>query len=100
MDCCPTQVFDYDENTSSVVIRNPASCIFCKECVFTTEEFRRAPEDHLSVQIQHCPDRFTFTVETTGALAAKEVVKDALSQLTEKITRLQKLIPRLQQNEL
>jgi DNA-directed RNA polymerase II subunit RPB3 len=100
VDCCPTQVFDFDENTSSVVIKNPSSCIFCKECIFTTEEFRIQPEDKLSVDIQHSPNKFTFTVETTGALTAKEVVKDALAQLTEKITKLQKLIPRLQQTDL
>ncbi len=93
-------MFDFDENTSTVVVRNPSSCIFCKECIFTTEEFRRQPEDKLSVDIQHSPDRFTFTVETTGALSAKEVVKDALSQLTEKITRLQKLVPTIQAHEM
>jgi len=98
VDCCPSQVFDYDENTSSVVVKNPSSCIFCKECIFTTEEFKKHAEDKLSVDIQHSQDTFTFTVETTGALSAREVVKDALAQLSEKIAKLQKLIPEIQQS--
>lgn len=100
VDCCPSQVFDFDENTKTVFVKNQSSCIFCKECIFTTEEFRKHPEDKLSVEIQHCQDTFTFTVETTGALTAKEVVKDALAQLSEKIARLQKLVPNLQNSDL
>lgn len=91
--CCPTQVFDYDENTKTVSVKNPSACIFCKECLFTTEDFRRTPEDKLAVQVQHSKEKFIFTVETTGALTAKEVVKDALAQLNKKITRLQEILP-------
>lgn len=88
-------MFDYDENTKTVRINNPSACIFCKECLFTMEDWRSSPEDKLAVEIEHSPDKFLFTVETTGALTAKEVVKDALNILTEKITRLQQLLPNL-----
>jgi DNA-directed RNA polymerase II subunit RPB3 len=94
-DCCPTQVFAYDENTKTVVVANPENCIFCKECLFTTEDFRKRPEDKLAVNVKHSKDRFIFTVETTGALTAKEVVKDALAQLQRKLTRLQQLLPQI-----
>jgi hypothetical protein len=50
-DCCPTQVFEYDENTKTVSVKNPSACIFCKECLFTTEDFRKKPEDKLAVQV-------------------------------------------------
>ena len=53
---------------------------------------RTSPEDKLAVDIQHSSDKFLFTVETTGALTAKEVVKDAINILTEKITNLQQLV--------
>mmetsp|Transcript_19170 Transcript_19170/g.26173 ORF Transcript_19170/g.26173 Transcript_19170/m.26173 type:complete len:304 (+) Transcript_19170:1-912(+) len=100
VDCCPTKVFDFDEYTQSVVIKNPSQCIFCKECIYTLEDFRRAPEDKLAVEIKHSPDKFSFTVETTGALLPKEVVKDALSMLTAKITKLQEAIPALANSEM
>lgn len=94
-DCCPTQVFEYDENTKTVSVKNPSACIFCKECLFTTEDFRKKPEDKLAVQVQHSKEKFIFTVETTGALSAKDVVKDALAQLNAKISRLQEKLPDL-----
>jgi len=93
VDCCPTQVFEYDENTQTVQIRDASACIFCKECIFTTEDFRTSAEAPLSVHIEHSNKKFVFTVETTGALSARDVVKDALQQLQEKITRLQTILP-------
>lgn len=89
VDCCPTNVFDIDENSKSVTIAQPNECIFCKDCIYTLEDFRKTAEDKLAVEIKHSQDRFQFTVETTGALLAKEVVKDALNVLAEKITKLQ-----------
>lgn len=62
------------------------------------EDFRKQAEDKLAVEVEHSADKFIFTVETTGALSAKDVVKDALSQLTDKIARLQKILPTLQQH--
>jgi DNA-directed RNA polymerase II subunit RPB3 len=95
VDCCPSQVFDYDENTQTVLVKNAAACIFCKECLFTTEDFRQRPEDRLAVGVAHSQEKFTFTVETTGARTAKEVVKDALAALTMKLTRLQTVLSEL-----
>lgn len=95
VDCCPTRVFAQNEMTQIVTVANPADCIFCKECIFTTEEFRRKAEDKLAVDVIHSPDRFTFIVETNGALFAKDVVKDAMGQLMEKILRLQRIVPKL-----
>ena len=69
--------------------------MFCKECIYTLEDFRKQPEDKLAVEIKHSPDRFTFTVETTGALYAKEVVQDSMVQLAEKLGRLIRAIPKL-----
>jgi NAD-dependent dihydropyrimidine dehydrogenase PreA subunit len=95
VDCCPTEVFAMEEHSGAVVITDVSACIFCKECIYTLEDFRRSPEDKLAVEVRHSPDRFTFTVETTGALYAKEVVQDALVQLTEKLGRLIRAIPKL-----
>jgi DNA-directed RNA polymerase II subunit RPB3 len=100
VDCCPTNVFAIDESSKSVVIVKPSACIFCNECVFTVEEFRNTKDTGLGVEIAHNPDKFTFTVESTGALTAKEIVGDALSQLSEKINRLQRALPKLLESEI
>jgi DNA-directed RNA polymerase II subunit RPB3 len=94
--CCPTEVFHLDEYSNTVVVKDPQACIFCKECIFTLEDFRKKPEDLLAVELDHSADRFHFTVETTGAITAKQVVKDAMGILTEKIMKLQRAIPLLQ----
>jgi|LauGreSBDMM110SN_4_FD.fasta_scaffold100152_1 DNA-directed RNA polymerase II subunit RPB3 len=98
VDCCPTNVFDIDENSKSVFIAQPNECIFCKDCIYTLEDFRKFPEEKLAVEIKHSQDRFHFTIETTGALLAKEVVRDALNILAEKITRLQTAKSKILQN--
>lgn len=90
MDCCPTRVFSYDDNTGAVFIErgDEAKCMFCKECTFTAEDFRQTPEDALAVSVAHSSNRFTFTVETTGALSAKDVVSDALDVLMVKLSKI------------
>ena len=40
VDCCPTDVFHLDEYTQTVVVKDEASCIFCKECIYTAEDIR------------------------------------------------------------
>lgn len=84
VEACPTKVFEFDEATKQVLLREPTNCIFCEECVFLAEDYRKVPEDSLAVEIQHSSDKFYFTVETTGSLRPQEVVKDGLRQLAEK----------------
>lgn len=90
---CPTRVFKFDEDAETVVVDNPSECIFCKECIYTLEDYRVRPEDSLAVEVKHSADRFVLTVETTGALLAREVVLNALAELSEKIRRIQGAIP-------
>ena len=86
--CCPQEVFDIEDSTKLLFVDKPEQCIFCKECIFTAEDYRKTPESKLAVEIKHSPDKFYFTVETTGAVLAKEVVKDALRVLTAKLQKL------------
>lgn len=89
MESCPTGVFTYDDATGAVTIANASECIFCRECTYLLEDFRRNPEDNLGVEVQHSPNKFTFTVESTGALFGEDVVKSALRVLFDKLKRLQ-----------
>lgn len=92
---CPKRVFDYDETARTVVISNAAECIFCKECLNTLEELRRLPEDELAVSVKHSSDKFTFTVESTGALKASDIVRSAFQELSAKLNRLKSGVRRL-----
>jgi DNA-directed RNA polymerase II subunit RPB3 len=89
---CPTNVFDLEEGIggqSRVVIRNAQDCIFCRECLAAAASYSKTPEAALAVDVKHSQNRFFFTVESTGALQAKTVVKDALKVLSDKIVKLQ-----------
>lgn len=61
------------------------------------EEFRRNPEDNLAVDVQHSTNKFYFTVEGTGALLAKDIVRSALRELAEKLGRLQNATMQLEE---
>ena len=95
VDCCPSKVFTRDDITGAVIIIAASECIYCKECIYTTEDFRRKPEDKLAVDVIHSDNKFTFIVETNGSLHAKELVKDGLTVLMEKINTIQRAIPKL-----
>ena len=108
VESCPKEVFeleDYNTNTNSatsrpnqVLLVRPTECIFCRECLYLLEEYRKNPEDNLGVEIKHSNTKFTFTVETTGALLAKEVVRDSLSILALKINSIYKGVSEIQEN--
>ena len=84
-----------DEYSGRVVIRDDADCSFDKDWQYICEELRHNKDDPLAMNVEHSKDKFLFTVETTGSLDAKDVVINALDMMSEKITRLQKLCPRL-----
>ena len=89
VDSCPTSVFARDENSGVVTVKDPDACIFCKECIYVCEDMRKTADDLLAVDVKHSSDHFVFTVESTGALTAKEIVMDSLSILTQKIVTVQ-----------
>lgn len=86
---CPTNVFKFEETTKSVMVADQAECIFCKECLYTSEDFRKAPEDNLAMSVMHSNDKFTFTVETNGSLTSLELVTMAIQELATKLKRMQ-----------
>ncbi len=91
VEVCPTDVFEYDEESDSVVVRDASRCIFCRECLYHLEDLRAAPEDKLGVTIEHSARKFHFTVETTGAISAENVVREAIAKLSKKILRVKEL---------
>jgi len=82
---CPSKVYKLDEDSKKVEIEDAMKCTFCNECKKKADEFGK-PD---LVTISTKPDRFIFTVETTGALRPEEVVLSALSVLKLKLGTLQ-----------
>jgi DNA-directed RNA polymerase II subunit RPB3 len=82
---CPTRVYRYDEDAHRVDIEDASRCVYCEECKKKAVELGK-PD---LVTIQSKPERFIFTVETTGALRPEEVVLAALNNLKLKLGYVQ-----------
>jgi DNA-directed RNA polymerase II subunit RPB3 len=98
---CPTKVYELDGDT--IEIARPNKCTFCEECVRKAESILTGsrtgrillnPYDNF-VRVNTIKDHFTFTVESTGALSAMNIVSIALKVLAEKLEDLKSIIPSL-----
>jgi DNA-directed RNA polymerase II subunit RPB3 len=81
---CPRRVFALDDKKGRVDVVEEAACIFCDECVINAEKLSK-PD---LVAISTKPNRFVFSVETTGSLNADQVVTFAINVLREKLLKL------------
>jgi len=86
---CPSKVYTFEpDNIKKVKIEDAMKCTFCNECKKKADDLGK-PD---LVTISAKPDRFVFTVETTGALRPEEVVQSALNVLKLKLGALQTLL--------
>nr|WCZ58443.1 RNA polymerases II, IV and V subunit 3 [Paratrimastix eleionoma] len=85
---CPSNVFGLNEQ-HKLFVKDPWACSYCEECLKKAEAIKKP--DLITVQ-QKTPERFRFTVETTGSLPPEVIVKSALLQLRQKISNLSELL--------
>jgi DNA-directed RNA polymerase subunit D len=81
VEICPRDVFEFKDDR--VVVRKPEECSMCMECVKVCEE------GHIVVDET---ENFFFTVEGTGALPVREILKEALKILKEKAEEMNRII--------
>jgi len=80
--CCPTKVYAIDHQHGQLTVVNHLKCMFCNECTRIAIEEYEIP-GLLSIHSE--PDRFIFTVETTGSMAPCRVVKEGFKVLNAKL---------------
>eukprot|EP00741_Cyanophora_paradoxa_P003415 tig00000704_g3318.t1 len=85
VESCPAKVYRFDERTHMVDIEDMSRCMYCMECTKYAEEIGKPGP----VRIEMKPERYIFTVETTGGLSPDEIVISALRQLREKLVQIQ-----------
>jgi len=81
---CPTGVYKYNDETRVVEVEQPLKCMYCEECVKKAESFNKPN----LVTVKEKPDRFIFTIESTGSLRPEEILTSALSVMKEKLANL------------
>jgi len=82
VDICPTKVYGIDHQHAQLSVVNHLKCMFCQECTKLAIEEFEIPS-LLSVVAE--PDRFIFTVETTGSMPPCQVVEDSFQVLNGKL---------------
>mmetsp|Transcript_27758 Transcript_27758/g.41445 ORF Transcript_27758/g.41445 Transcript_27758/m.41445 type:complete len:324 (-) Transcript_27758:46-1017(-) len=90
VDACPDRILELDEITGNLVAVENAyeMATFTEDLKMTQNAMKKRPEDDDFVTVEHSTDRFVFSVETTGAMDAEEVLMSALKVLKDKLTYL------------
>ncbi|CAK4084305.1 unnamed protein product [Aphanomyces euteiches] len=96
---CPTRVFEIDDTYDTIQVEDHMRCMYCDECVKLANSYRDNPEDDSAVTVSATPDKFIFSVETTGQLKPEEVVIWALDIIKDKLAALKHQCLELSQDE-
>lgn len=87
VNCCPRNVFRLAPNEKTIEVENMLNCTFCRQCQETLEN-DGDKESERNIYIDQVPDKYIFTVESTGALLPETIVKRAWDILRRKLERL------------
>jgi DNA-directed RNA polymerases I and III subunit RPAC1 len=79
---CPMGVFDIEDAVDAgherrAYVRRPRNCTLCRECI-------REPEHRERIRLSRVKNHFIYTVESVGAIPAKELFREAIKVLMSK----------------
>ena len=90
VECCPDQILELDEVSGKISV-----CEYVEECAtftedlkFTQQAMKKRPEDEDFVTVEPSTDKFIFTVESTGAMDAEEILMSSLRVLKDRLNYL------------
>lgn len=87
---CQPQVFAYDSTTDSIVVKDASRANNLDEIRKVGAAIAKSYSTSENiVSVGFVPERYNFTVETSGALAPEQIVQSALSRLVQKMGMLQ-----------
>jgi len=90
VDVCPDRILELDEVTGEIRAVEDAWDIatYTEDLDFAQKAMKKRPEDDDFVTVRHSKDRFIFSVETTGAIDADELLLAALKVLQKRLNDL------------
>jgi DNA-directed RNA polymerase II subunit RPB3 len=90
VDCCPDRILEIDDVTGSFKASDDAwdTATFTEDLDFQQNSIKKRPEDDDFVTIKHSTEKFIFSVESTGAMDADEIVMSALRVLKDRLNYL------------
>eukprot|EP01018_Ginkgo_biloba_P003031 Gb_13889 [translate_table: standard] len=81
VDSSPTKVFDIDQNTQQVIVVDPEAYTYDEEVIKKAEAMGKSGLVNISAK----EDSFIFTVESTGAIKASQMLLNAIDVLKQKL---------------
>lgn len=100
VDVCPDRILEIDNVTGNIVVSPDAHemATFTEDLKYCQQAMKKRPEDDDFVTVVQSTDRFIFSVESTGAMDAEEillsslrVLKDRLNYLAQEVENLKDL---------
>ncbi|KAL7487295.1 hypothetical protein ACHAW6_012887 [Cyclotella cf. meneghiniana] len=90
VDACPDRILELDEITGNLVAVENAyeMATFTEDLKVAQNAMKKRPEDDDFVRVVQSTDRFVFSVESTGAMDAEEILMSALRVLKDRLNYL------------
>mgnify|MGYP000070500281 CR=1 FL=1 len=90
VEACPDRILDLDEITGNLVAVENAyeMATFTEDLKVAQEAMKKRPEDDDFVNVVQSTDKFVFTVESTGAVDAEDIVLSSLRVLKDRLNYL------------
>ena len=87
---CPDQILELDEVTGEIVESEHAwdTATYTEDLMYAQAALKKRPEDEDFVTVTPSTDRFIFSVESTGAMDAAEILQSALKVLKQRLIYL------------
>jgi DNA-directed RNA polymerase II subunit RPB3 len=97
VDICPDNILEIDEITGNLkAVENAHElATFTEDLKYGQAAMKKQPEDEDFVTVVQSTDRFLFSVESTGAMDADEIVLSALRVLKDRLNYLAQEIENL-----
>jgi len=84
---CPEKIFRKEKK--DILLQNEVECTMCMDCVDV------CPKEPPAVEVSWDGNSFVLSVETTGALTAERVIREAFKVLENKTEEFMKELERL-----
>ena len=90
VDACPDRILELDEITGNLVAVENAyeMATFTEDLKVAQNAMKKRPEDEDFVSVVQSTDRFVFSVESTGAMDAEEILLSSLRVLKDRLNYL------------
>lgn len=90
IDACPDQILELDELSGEVrAVENAWEiATYTEDLDFAQRALKNRPEDDDFVKVRHSTNKFVFTVESTGAMDADEILTGAMKVLKKRLNNI------------